>query len=478
MEKLIRQKKEVKDLQGKDRGDSEVGKLKTSVFKKIWIKGAAGLTVMLTVFCMTTFSSLAAQGKVKANTNIRSQTSTDSEVVGSAMAGKTIDILEAVKDSAGTVWYKVSVANGGYGYIRSDLVETSENITVTASASNGSQTSSGTSKPADTQPAAIEQQQATVNSSKSNSVNIRSGASTQHSIVTSLPNGTEITLIGEANDNSGKKWYQLTCNYNDKTIEGYVRSDLIVPGGTQAEGAGEGGGETPEGEGGEGENPEGEGGEGETPEGGQEEPVEPEPEEENNDYDIAYMLNESTGEYEYYFLNYTDGPTGTKTRVTDILNLINGTNENTAKMQEQVKNEKIIIIILAVVIVLLFIILTVLLFKIRDLSYDDYDDEEDEEEEEEPEPVRKKVKRRVIEEEEEEPALAKKKRSPAPSPAQERVPKAREKTGQSRAKGEKELYAAERKEPVRKPAARKAQNFLVDDDEFEFEFLNMDDKDL
>ena len=108
---------------------------------------------------------------------------------------------------------------------------------------------------------------------------------------------------------------------------------MIVPGGTQAEGAGEGGGETPEGEGGEGENPEGEGGEGETPEGGQEEPVEPEPEEENNDYDIAYMLNESTGEYEYYFLNYTDGPTGTKTRVTDILNLINGTNENTAKMQ-------------------------------------------------------------------------------------------------------------------------------------------------
>ena len=38
--------------------------------------------------------------------------------------------------------------------------------------------------------------------------------------------------------------------------------------------------------------------------------------------------------------------------------------------------------------------------------------------------------------------------------------------------------AAERKEPARKPAARKAQNFLVDDDEFEFEFLNMDDKDL
>ena len=33
-------------------------------------------------------------------------------------------------------------------------------------------------------------------------------------------------------------------------------------------------------------------------------------------------------------------------------------------------------------------------------------------------------------------------------------------------------------EAVRPARARKAKNFLLDDDEFEFEFLNMDDKDL
>ena len=60
----------------------------------------------------------------------------------------------------------------------------------------------------------------------------------------------------------------------------------------------------------------------------------------------------------------------------------------------------------------------------------------------------------------------------------ERPVRQRERTGQPRAKGEKELHAAERREPERKPAARKSQNFLIDDDEFEFEFLNMDDKDL
>ena len=33
-------------------------------------------------------------------------------------------------------------------------------------------------------------------------------------------------------------------------------------------------------------------------------------------------------------------------------------------------------------------------------------------------------------------------------------------------------------ENIRPVRPRKAKNFLLDDDEFEFEFLNMDDKDL
>ena len=43
---------------------------------------------------------------------------------------------------------------------------------------------------------------------------------------------------------------------------------------------------------------------------------------------------------------------------------------------------------------------------------------------------------------------------------------------------EQEPRPVQKKEPERRPAPRKPQNFLVDDDEFEFEFLNMDDKDL
>lgn len=434
-------------------------KVKTLIGKFSLTKGLLTLTMMAVLFYASAFTCLAATGKVTADTaKIRAEASTDSEVVGSTVKGKTIDILAAVKDSAGTVWYKVSVTGGGYGYIRSDLVETSDSIEVSSSAASSTQTqntsaSEETQKPAETVPTSIGEQQATIASS--GSVRIRSGASTAHDAVTSLPNGTVITLIGEANDNAGNKWYQMTCDYNGRKVEGYVRSDLITIGAPQPQ-------EGAEGENTEGENTEGVEGEN-TGEGeGQEaepEPV-PEPEPEHNDYEIVYAEDPNTGESVYWL---HDNVNKERQRLSELLGVANAANDSIEKLQKQVNTEKIVIIILAVVIVILFIIITVLIIKIRSLYYEDYDEdydeEEEEEEEEEPVPVRKRVKKS----EEEDVAPPKKKKQPV--------------------KAEPELHAAERKEsaakePTRKPAARKAQNFLIDDDEFEFEFLNMDDKDL
>ena len=423
------------------------------------VKGLAGLAVMGAVFMGTVQLSLAAEGKVTAETaKIRANTSTDSEVVGSTVKGKTIDILEAVKDSSGTVWYKVAVTDGGYGYIRSDLVETSEKIEVSAGSSQE------ISQPSQTVTTSIGEQQAVVNSG--NNANVRSGASTQHGVVASLPSGTSMTLIGEATDSAGKKWYQLTCDFDGKTVEGYVRSDLITIGAGESQEQ-----PAPEnpGEGGEAENPDPS--QGENPEGAEgaapEENVDVQsPEPEHNDYQVVYTANQA-GEQDYYLYM----PDGNMVKVTELLGAAENAKDSIQKQQEQLEKEKIIIIILAGVIVLLFIVITVLLFKIRSLYYDDY--------EAEPQPVRRKLRRRVVEEEEEPEETPVRKKRPQPVPEeQERPVRQRERTGQPRVKGEKELHAAERREPERKPAARKSQNFLIDDDEFEFEFLNMDDKDL
>lgn len=463
-------------------------KLSTLTEKISMMKGFAAIALIAATFYITAFTSLAAEGTVTAETvNIRKETSTDSEVVGSTVKGKKIDILEAVKDSSGTVWYKVAVSGGGYGYIRSDCVSTTETITVTENASASVTDAGNTEKPADTVPTSIGEQQAVI--SAQTNVRVRRGASTQHDTVTSLPNGTPITLIGEANDSQGKKWYQITCDYNGRKIEGYVLASLTSPpsGESSSEGSSEGsqgGGQeegNPEGAEEGGENPEqapSEGAEGTPEEGAGEAPPET-PQEEHKDYEIVYEQNES-GEYEYFFNNYI---AGNQQSVSNLLAVVDA-NE---KLQGQVKNGKIIIIVLAAVIVLLFIVITVLIFKVRDLSYEyDEDEEEEEEEEEEPVPVRKRVKRRTEEEEEppvkkrvkkqieEEESAPVRRKKPAASRTEERPVR----SSKPRTKEERELYAAEKKEPAKKPVARKPQNFLVDDDEFEFEFLNMDDKDL
>lgn len=446
--------------------------LKALTEKSNLLKGLAAAVIIMTVFWMTAFNSFAAEGKVIADTaKIRAEANTSSEVIASTVKGKTIDIVGVEQDSSGMKWYKVPVAGGGYGYIRSDLVETAETLEFYEDdTTQAVATTTETQKPAETVPTSIGEQQAVIKCDTN--VKIRSGASTSHDVVTSLPNGTAITLIGEANDSAGNKWYQMTCSYNGRTIEGYVRSDLIAIGAATVDNP----------EGGEGENTEGgedtpedgnlEGTEGEAPEGG-EEPVS-EPEEEHNDYEIRWAKNQDNDDYDYFLY---DNISQNRMRLSEVMNAVNASNENAQKLQDQVDKDKIIIIILAVVIVLFFIAVTILLLKIRSLYYEDYDEDDEEEEEEEEIPVRKKAKRREEEEEEAAPVRRKKtssQREEAPASRESERPAKKRKTSTE----EPELRAAERKESPKKPASRKPQNFLVDDDEFEFEFLNMDDKDL
>ena len=455
-------------------------------------KGILGFAVAMMVFGLSTISSLAATGTVTAGTaKIREKASTDSSVVASTSKGAKIDIVGAEKDSSGTVWYKVPVSGGSYGYVRSDLVETSDKIDVTDNSSTSS-TSTSTSKPEATVPTAIGEQAATVKCSSN--VKVRAGASTQHDVVTSLPNGTAITLIGEANDAAGNKWYQLRCEYNGKTIEGYIRSDLIAIGsnasaanGTDStDAASADGSEAVDGaevtDGAEAENPDAS----QEGDGSEEAPAE-EPEPEHNDYEVVYMTdteNPDTGKY--YLYNNIDG---TMADVEVLFSSVTTANENVARLESESSQKNIVIIILAVVIVLLFIGLTILIIKLRGAYEYDYDDEDDEEEEEEPAPRRR---RRDYQEDEVEERPRRQERAGKATREEEMRPARRERgreevperegrpsrNGNPERQGQPVRRHAENNEGTVKKAPRKAQNFLTDDDEFEFEFLNMDDKDI
>lgn len=461
-------------------------------------KGILGFVVAIMVFGLFAIPSLAATGTVTAGTaKIREKAGTDSSVVASTSKGAKIDIVGAEKDSSGTVWYKVPVSGGSYGYVRSDLVETSDTISVTESTSSSSTSTSAStsaSKPEATVPTAIGEQAATVKCSSN--VKVRAGASTQHDVVTSLPNGTAITLIGEANDAAGNKWYQLRCEYNGKTIEGYIRSDLIAIGSNassvdetdNADTTSADGSETVDGtemtDGAETENPDAS----QEGDGSEETPAE-EPESEHNDYEVVYMAdteNPDTGKY--YLYNNIDG---TMADVEALFSTVTTANENVAKLEAESSQKNVIIIILAVVIVLLFIGVTILIIKLKGAYEYDYEDEEevDEEEFEEPVPGR----RRRDSQEDEMQERPRRQERMGKTPREEEGHHVRRERGREEAseregrpsrngnperQGQPSRRSAENNEGTVKKAPRKAQNFLADDDEFEFEFLNMDDKDL
>ena len=466
-------------------------------------KGILGLTVAIMVFGLSTISSLAATGTVTAGTaKIREKASTDSSVVASTSKGVKIDIVGAEKDSSGTVWYKVPVSGGSYGYVRSDLVETSDKIDVTdnsSSSSTSTSTSTSTSKPEATVPTAIGEQAATVKCSSN--VKVRAGASTQHDVVTSLPNGTAITLIGEANDTAGNKWYQLRCEYNGKTIEGYIRSDLIAigantsnDGSENTDNTGDGtentdGTENPDAENPDTENPDAENTDASQEGDSTEEAPAEETEPEHNDYEVVYMAdteNPDTGKY--YLYNNIDG---TMADVEVLFSTVATANENVAKLEAESSQKNIIIIILAVVIVLLFIGVTILIIKLKGAYEYDYGDEDEEDEEEFEEPAPRRRRREALEEDTNHPRRPERSQRPLEERDEGR-PVRRERVreegaeregrpsrnGNPERQGQPSRRPAENNEGTVKKAPRKAQNFLADDDEFEFEFLNMDDKDL
>ncbi len=148
--------------------------------------------------------------------------------------------------------------------------------------------------------------------------------------------------------------------------------------------------------------------------------------------------------------------------------------------EEELSIQKIIIIALGAAVAILLIVVILLLFKIKDLNDDDEDDDDDDEDDDDDDDDDEEE-----DEEEEEKKKPRKKRSMADNL------KAVNNAGSAKIAKEKEKgitiknveYIPEEEpfEPgrsvVSKPQAkRKAKNFLIDDDEFEFEFLNMDDR--
>lgn len=447
--------------------------------RKLWVKTAVSLALAAVLFVGTPGLTVCAEGTatVVANSaNVRQNADSTSTVVGSVKKDQVLNIQSEATDGSGMVWYQVTV-DGATGYIRSDLVNTDSGSAATATDTN---TSTNTEVASTTDVTAMPAQGATVTT---NDVRVRSSASTSGSVVTTVANGTAVTVNGQATDSSGKVWYQVSFISNGSEVTGFIRYDFIELGEVIAT-------------------------EEETPE---EEPsqetevTEPDVPTPDVDYALEYTTNPD-GEYEWYLNDYTNSR---RQKLNDLLSAQEQGNAGMDTLEATIAKQKTILIVLAVVVILLAILSTVLGFKLHEgaYSYDEDEEDDDDEEDDEDEPERFTFKKRKFlraddddededdddddddeeeEDEDDEEEERRPVRRPRQQPARPKQQPARPKQQPAKAKqpvkrAPEVSYDPEEEVPGKKvanqeAAPRKSRNFLMDDDEFEFEFLNLNDK--
>lgn len=133
------------------------------------------------------------QGRVNATSlNVRSGAGTNHGVIRTISNGTTVTILE---ENNG--WFRIQVGNTT-GWVNAQF------ITVTSGGAGG-----GTTTPT---PDTTRQGQTTAN------LNVRTGAGTNHNIIRTLPNGTNLTILGESNG-----WFRIQSG----NTTGWVSSEFV-----------------------------------------------------------------------------------------------------------------------------------------------------------------------------------------------------------------------------------------------------------
>lgn len=473
--------------------------------KKKWKHSNSMVRGVLTAACAFIFfiscksvCFAEATGKVKApSVYIRQSADGNSEKIGSSSSGKTVTIVSQTTDSSGYVWYEVYVDANTTGYIRSDLldVDTSSGTIPTSSSAAPAQSSepaASTASGAEILPeTGMDAQYATI---KAHSAIVRSAASKTKSRVDSLPAGTQVIVSGQT-EGTDMTWYYITftgTNGVEKT--GYVRSDLITLGEMVPTAEPE---EQP-----------------------QEEPEAQDPEPEmtvHQDYEVMYELDKNTGEYAWYIHDYTDPDPNNwnKQKVADVLTAAHARSVNSELDAETVSKQRIVIIVLIAVIIILAVVMTIMIFKLRDAYYEAYEEDEEEEDDEEEDGRRRRERERDREKERDRKKDAgdakrsdvrrgegrsgsrredrddrsgerRRERADREEPVrrksgarEEKQPATRKRTAESdrRMPAREVSYEEEMASPAKTAPKKKAKNFLIDDDDFEFEFLNTKNKD-
>ncbi len=317
---------------------------KTRIQLKAMALTMATMMMIVLVFGLTTIISHAEDARVTASSVvIRAGADTNTEMIGGALQGELLSITGETVGADGKTWYQVTFAIDGTtktGYVRHDLVE---------KVGGGTATTPTTTTPTTTPPARTPARDVVAvlpitDKFTAASVNVRSNASTSGTIVGGVQKDVVLTVVGTAQDSTGKTWYQVNFTNASGQVVGFVREDFVTL-------------------------------EGELVPADQipaepdppvvtdpVEPVEPvaTPEPERKDYETQLYENE------WNLLDYTvEG--GRRYVISELFGSIDKYKKEAEDSAAKLKSTKLIMIILVVAVILLALTATLLFFKIRDM---------------------------------------------------------------------------------------------------------------
>ena len=267
------------------------------------------------------------------------------------------------------------------------------------------------------------------------SVRVRSNASTTSQIVTTAENGMALTVTGQATGTDGKTWYQISFISNSVEVTGFIRSDYVALSGEL---------QAPV----------------------EEQPVEEQPTDEqpaedtqttSKDWDTqmqgdAWYLLDMAGQKQY--------------KIEDLFNSLNQITEINAQYetnQKKISSQKAVIIILVILLVAAVAAVTLLIFKIKDMNDASYFSGVEEE----------TARRRRVDRPQGGRPVTPGQGRPAPQGGRPTAPQSERPAQQAGRPVARPTKPVPQSEGNQNPGW-KSKNFMSDDDEFEFEFLNWD----
>lgn len=195
--------------------------------KKIkWLSFIMAVGLVLSGMMLPAEAYIQKSGTVNESVSLRQNAEASSSQLMELSSGQEVKVNNELSASDGTVWYQVLVGTT-IGYVPANTVTVSENGTgTTTGTGNEGTTNTGSNTVTTTQTVTKTRRVGKV--SAGNAIRVRPDASTTNPQVASLNAGDTFEVLEDANGSDGYVWYRIKFVQEGIEVEGYVRSDLVT----------------------------------------------------------------------------------------------------------------------------------------------------------------------------------------------------------------------------------------------------------